>query len=172
MARPSRCRLCSTLADCVVHEGDYRSLPKTETVFTMDLKKAIDLLAQPKKGRGKASALKEFGTHAIHQVPVSLFNGPYGPYLKAGKTNIGLPEGMTVDLLTPEKAMELVTEKLGPTASAARGSKKGQRASKLKVTTKSTQTVKKTKTAAKAKEASAPPVASPKVVIKKSAARK
>lgn len=156
----------------VVHEGDYRSLPKTETVFTMDLKKAIDLLAQPKKGRGKASALKEFGTHTIHQVPVSLFNGPYGPYLKAGKTNIGLPEGMTVDQLTPEKAMEMVTEKLGPTASAAGGSKKGQRASKLKVTTKSTQAGKKTKVAAKAKEASAPPVASPKVVIKKSAARK
>ncbi len=99
----------------VFHEGDYRSIPKTETVFTMDLAKCIELLSQPKKGRGKASALKEFGAHPIHDLPVSLFNGPYGPYIKAGKTNIGLPEGMTVEQLTNEKAFELVTDKLGTT---------------------------------------------------------
>jgi DNA topoisomerase-1 len=108
----------------VLHQGDYRSIPKTETVFTMDLKKALDLLAQPKKGRGKASALKEFGTHPIHDVPVSLFNGPYGPYIKAGKTNIGLPEGMTADQLTKEKAIELVNDKLGMTPAKAPAAKK------------------------------------------------
>lgn len=108
----------------VLHEGDYRSIPKTETVFTMTLQKALDLLAQPKKGRGKASALKEFGNHPIHEVPVSLFNGPYGPYIKAGKTNIGLPEGMTAEQLTKEKAIELVTEKLGTTAEKKTAPKK------------------------------------------------
>ncbi|MGZ3691336.1 MAG: type I DNA topoisomerase, partial [Pseudobdellovibrio sp.] len=97
----------------VLHDGDYRSIPKTETVFTMDLKKAIELLSQPKKGRGKAAALKEFGQHPSHDVAVSLFNGPYGPYLKAGKANIGLPEGTTVEQLTPEVAFTLVNEKLG-----------------------------------------------------------
>ncbi len=97
----------------VLHEGDYRSLPKTETVFTMDFKKAMDLLAQPKKGRGKAAAIKEFGQHPNHDVTVSLFNGPYGPYLKAGKENVGLPEGTTIEQLTPEIAFTLVNEKLG-----------------------------------------------------------
>ncbi len=108
----------------IVHEGDYRSIPKTETVFTMDLIKAIELLSQPKKGRGKASAIKEFGIHPIHQMQVSLFNGPYGPYIKAGKTNSSLPEGMTVEALTPEKAFEIINDKLGTVAVAEKKSGK------------------------------------------------
>ncbi len=120
----------------VLHEGDYRSIPKTETVFTMDLLKAIELLSQPKKGRGKASAIKEFGTHPIHGEAVSLFNGPYGPYLKTGKTNIGLPEGMTVEQLTNEKAFELVTDKLGTVAAKLAAAKKKSSAKKAKAKTK------------------------------------
>ena len=117
----------------VLHDGDYRSLPKTETVFTMDLQKALDLLALPKKGRGKAAAIKEFGQHPNHDVTVSLFNGPYGPYLKAGKTNIGLPEGTTVEQLTPEIAFTLVNEKLGAAApKKAKKPAKVSKASKIK----------------------------------------
>ncbi|MFN3697076.1 MAG: type I DNA topoisomerase [Pseudobdellovibrio sp.] len=97
----------------VVCDGDYRSIPKTESVFTMNLEKALALFAVPKKGRGKAAAIKEFGKHPQHDIEVSLFNGPYGPYLKAGKTNVGLPEGVTIDNLTAEKAYALINEKLG-----------------------------------------------------------
>lgn len=93
--------------------GDYRSVPKTETVFTMTLEKCLELLAQPKKGRGKAAPIKEFGSHPDHEIPVQVFNGPYGVYIKAGKTNVGLPEGMTIEQLTAEKAFELVSDKLG-----------------------------------------------------------
>lgn len=121
----------------VLHEGDYRSIPKTETVFTMDLKKSLDLLAQPKKGRGKATAIKEFGQHPQHDVSVSLFNGPYGPYLKAGKANIGLPEGSTVEQLTPEVAFTLVNEKLGAVTAKSAG-KKGKFGAKVKASAKAT----------------------------------
>ena len=62
---------------------------------------------------------------------VSLFNGPYGPYLKAGKTNIGLPEGTTVEQLTPEIAFTLVNEKLG-----AAPAKKGKKPAKTGKATK------------------------------------
>ncbi|MBC7742855.1 MAG: type I DNA topoisomerase [Bdellovibrionaceae bacterium] len=122
----------------VLHEGDYRSIPKTETVFTMDLIKAIELLSQPKKGRGKASAMKEFGSHPLHELPVSLFNGPYGPYIKAGKTNIGLPEGLTVEQLTPEKAFELVTDKLGTVKMAVKAAKPTKAKAKAKKKVKAT----------------------------------
>jgi DNA topoisomerase I len=140
----------------VLHEGDYRSIPKTETVFTMDLKKSLELLAQPKKGRGKATAIKEFGAHPIHQDVVSVFNGPYGHYIKIGKTNIGLPEGTTVEQLTKEKAFELVTEKLGPTAVKAAAAKK--KTAKKKATPKKT--------------AEAENVVAPKKVIVKKASNK
>jgi DNA topoisomerase-1 len=133
----------------VLHDGDYRSIPKTETVFTMDLEKSVALLSQPKKGRGKASALKEFGQHPNHDVSVSLFNGPYGPYLKAGKANIGLPEGTTVEQLTPEIAFNLVNDKLG-------AGKSGKTKTKGRITPK----------ASAAKKAEVPGVK--KVVVKKS----
>lgn len=122
----------------IVHDGDYRSIPKTETVFTMNLEKAIELLAQPKKGRGKSSAIKEFGNHPIHQMPVSLFNGPYGPYIKAGKTNSSLPEGVTAETITPEKAFELINDKLGtvPVVEKAASKKKATKSAKSKVVKK------------------------------------
>jgi DNA topoisomerase-1 len=124
--------------------ADYRSIPKTETVFTMTLEKCLEILAQPKKGRGKASALKDFGLLPGQEteVMVQLFNGPYGPYLKAGKTNVGLPEGVTVETLTPEKAIELVLEKVGTAPertakkSKAKSKAKAKPAAKKKVTKK------------------------------------
>ena len=145
----------------VLHEGDYRSIPKTDTVFTMDLAKAIELLSQPKKGRGKASAIKEFGSHPLHELPVSLFNGPYGPYIKAGKTNIGLPEGLTVEQLTNEKAFELVTDKLGTVKMTVKA-------------VKSAKATKATKAKAKPKKAAdkAAPVPVPKKIVVKKAAKK
>lgn len=113
--------------------GDYRSIPKTETVFTMDLKKCLELLAQPKKGRGKAAPLKEFGQHPQHDLPVQVFNGPYGVYIKAGKTNIGLPEGMTLEQLTAEKAFELVNDKLGAPSAKKSKTTKAKKATAVKV---------------------------------------
>jgi DNA topoisomerase I len=126
----------------ILHDGDYRSLPKTETVFTITLALALEILAQPKKGRGKASAIKEFGQHPSHDVTVSLFNGPYGPYLKAGKVNIGLPEGTTVEQLTKEVAFTLVNEKMGVAPEKKSGT---QSAKKAKTTKKAAKKTKKTK---------------------------
>lgn len=122
----------------VVCDGDYRSIPKTETVFTMNLEKALALFAIPKKGRGKAAPLKDFGTHPQLKVEVTLNNGPYGVYLKAGKSNIGLPEGMTAEQVTPEKAFALVTEKLGDSLVTGKSdSKKKAKSSKKLKTAKS-----------------------------------
>lgn len=122
----------------ILHDGDYRSLPKTETVFTITLPVALEILAQPKKGRGKASALKEFGQHPGHDVTVSLFNGPYGPYLKAGKVNIGLPEGTTVEQLTKEVAFTLVNEKMGAAPEKKSGAKSAKKAKTAKKVVKKT----------------------------------
>ena len=119
----------------ILHAGDDRALPKTETIFTMDLQKSLDLLAQPKKGRGKAAALKDFGQHPKLDVNVSLFNGPYGPYLKAGKLNVGLPEGTTVEQLVPETAFALISEKMGAVTE-----KKAKKATSIKKKTVATNT--------------------------------
>ena len=93
------------------------------------------MLSQPKKGRGKAAALKDFGIHPkIEGLQVQAFNGPYGVYLKAGKTNVGLPEGVTIDTITPQQAFDLVTDKIGdaPVKTKAKAKPKKAKATALK----------------------------------------
>ncbi len=90
----------------VVCEGDYRSIPKTESIFDVTFDGAMELFSQPKKGRGKAAPLKELGLHPDGQ-PINIMNGPYGPYFKHGKKNYSLPEGLTVETATLESALQL-----------------------------------------------------------------
>lgn len=95
----------------IVHDGDYRSIPKGESLFTIDLAKALALMSVPKKGRGQATALKTFGVHPVIGESVALFNGPYGVYLKCGKVNASLPEGMEQDQLNEENSNQIITDK-------------------------------------------------------------
>jgi DNA topoisomerase I len=136
----------------VVHdqgkEGkDYRSLKSTDDVLTISLNRALELLAEPKKGRaaGKSKskeALRELGPHPEDDSPVNIYDGPYGPYIKHGKTNASIPEGESVENITLSTAIELLS---------AKASTKSTRKT-TKSTTKST-TTKSTKTRAKKTDA-------------------
>ena len=95
----------------VVHDGDFRSIPKTENIFSVDLKKALELLAQPKKGRGRAGPVRDLGLLPGTKENVELYTGKYGPYMKVGKKNYSLPEGETPETWTIEKAQGLIAEK-------------------------------------------------------------
>lgn len=105
----------------VVHdqgkEGkDYRSLKAGDDIFTITLERALELLSEPKKGRagGRSTTkkpLKELGVHPKDNEPVNIHDGPYGPYIKHGKTNAKIPEGETAETLTLEKALELLAAK-------------------------------------------------------------
>lgn len=97
----------------IVHDGDYRSIPKTESIFTISLQTALDLLSMPKKGRGRATPIKEFETHPQTKTPIQLMSGKYGPYLKSGKINVSLPEGTAPEQVTFDMAVELISSKIG-----------------------------------------------------------
>lgn len=117
----------------IVCDGDYRSIPKGESIFTITLERAIEMLSQPKKGRGKAAPLKELGPHPATQDPIQVLSGPYGPYIKCAKVNVSLPEGVTPETVTVEQAIALINEKGGlePKASKAKAAKaKGKAAPK------------------------------------------
>ncbi len=92
----------------VVHDGDYRSVPKSESLFDMTFDRAMELLAQPKKGRGRSQVVKELGEHPKNKEAIAVCNGKYGPYLKWGKKNFSLPEGVKPEDMTLEKAIELL----------------------------------------------------------------
>lgn len=92
---------------------DYRSLKADDNLLEITLERALELLAQPKRTRRGANAepLKDLGKHPDDGEPVQVFNGPYGPYVKHGKTNASIPKDVTKDSITLEKAVELIAEK-------------------------------------------------------------
>jgi DNA topoisomerase-1 len=111
----------------VVHEKDYRSLKKEDSVLDVDLKRALELFAQP-KGRGRRSApVRVIGEHPETKAPVEIMDGPYGLYVKHGKTNATLPKEKKPEEVTMPEALALLAEKEAsdPKAKkAAKGKKK------------------------------------------------
>jgi DNA topoisomerase-1 len=87
----------------VVHDGDFRSLKKDDDVYSIGLDRALELLAEEKKGRKSSKVLKDLGTHPEDEKKVVLYDGKYGPYIKYGTKNISLPD----DKKTKEEAEKL-----------------------------------------------------------------
>ncbi len=134
----------------VVHnhkEGkDYRSLKAGDDVLTITLERALELLSEPKKVRGSSktkAALRELGVHPDDEQPVNIYDGPYGAYIKHGKTNVGIPEGESVESITLETALALLASK-ATTKSGRKGSKSKTSTEKSTKSTKSTTKTKKT----------------------------
>jgi DNA topoisomerase-1 len=119
----------------VVCDGDFRSVPKGENFLKLTYNRALELLSQPKKGRGSSQVLKDLGVHPVSAEPIQVVNGPYGPYLKMGKKNQSLPEGLTPDQVTIEKAIELIGAVVAKGGKAAASNKKAKKATlKTKIT--------------------------------------
>jgi len=137
----------------VVHdqgkEGkDYRSLKAGDNVLTISLERALELLSEPKKGRSTTNskskaALRELGSHPEDGEPVNIYNGPYGPYIKHGKTNVSIPEGESLEDVTLSTALELLATKAQTAKSTSKTSK--SKSSSTKSTTKSSTTAAKKK---------------------------
>ncbi|MEH2340783.1 MAG: type I DNA topoisomerase [Nostoc sp.] len=137
----------------VVHdqgkEGkDYRSLKAADNVLAISLERALELLSEPKKGRSSTNskskaALRELGTHPEDGETINIYDGPYGPYIKHGKTNVSIPEGQTVEDVTLATALNLLAAK----ASTGKSTRKTSKST----TSKSKSTAKSSTTAAKKK---------------------
>nr|pir hypothetical protein 209 - Synechococcus sp [Synechococcus sp.] len=93
-------------------EKDYRSLKADDDVLTIDLDRALELLAQPKKSRGRGKEpIREVGLHPDDQAPIQIFEGPYGLYLKHGKVNASLPEDEKPETISLETAVAALAPK-------------------------------------------------------------
>jgi len=93
---------------------DSRTLPSEEAIFTITLPEALEIYAQPKRGRGQAAAsgpLRELGEDPTSGKPVVVRDGRFGPYVTDGTTNRTLPRDVTPEAITFEQAVELLAEK-------------------------------------------------------------
>ena len=123
-------------------EKDYRSLKGEDDVLKVDIKRALELLAMPKRGRGGRTAIKDLGAPKGSEENIKIFDGPYGLYVKQGKVNASLPEGKKPEDITLDDAIALLSEKLAAKKSVKKTTSK-KKSSKSK-TTKSKTTSAKT----------------------------
>jgi len=102
-----------------VKSGDEtRSLPADLSPLEVTLEQAVDLLAQPKGGRGgrhRREPIRVFDVSPVTGQAVQLLAGRYGPYVTDGTTNASLPRGLAPEGVSFEKALELLADR------AARG---------------------------------------------------
>lgn len=148
----------------VVHdqgkEGkDYRSLKSSDDVLTITLDRALELLAEPKRGRGSrkgtAKPLRELGSHPKDEEPVNIYDGPYGPYVKYKKLNASLPEGETVESMTLEKALDAIAAKADTKKTAKTSTRRTTKSTTSETASSGTKakTTSKTKSSSRTKKA-------------------
>lgn len=150
-------------------KDDYRSIKADDDVLTIELNRALEMLAQQKAGRGRKAVtpIYEIGKHPADEEPISVYDGPYGPYIKHGKVNVSVPEGKKPEEVTVEEAVALLAEKGGvvkkkttkkstakkSTASKAPAEETTAKKTTAKTATKKASTAKKTAKATSAKSA-------------------
>jgi DNA topoisomerase I len=98
---------------------ESRSLESEEQLFTVTLDEARALFAQPPKRRARGAArgpLRELGEDPATGKKIVVRDGRFGPYVTDGDTNASLRRGDTVEGITPERAVELLTERRAKSA--------------------------------------------------------
>jgi DNA topoisomerase-1 len=91
------------------HDGKFKSIPRTDSIFDIGLDRSLELLAQPKT-RGN-TVLRTLGEHPVDKSPIEVCSGRYGAYVRHGKINATLPKDVTPEAVTLEEALELIATK-------------------------------------------------------------
>jgi DNA topoisomerase I len=92
----------------VNHDGKFKSIPKTDSVFNIDLAGAVTLLAQAHPG---PAPIADLGPHPSGEGRIEVFAGRYGPYVQHAKIRATLPKSVSPEEVTLEEALALLAEK-------------------------------------------------------------
>jgi DNA topoisomerase-1 len=99
----------------LLHDGKFKSIPKTDSVYEIDLPRALEVLAMERAPRGAdsaASVLKTLGPHPDDGKDITVRSGRYGPYVKHGSTNATLPKDITPEEITMDEALGLIAARV------------------------------------------------------------
>lgn len=103
----------------VQHERTFASLTEEDDVLTIDLPRALELLAQK---MAKKKPLRVLGKHPETGEEIEVWAGKYGPYVKHKRLNASLPKDGDPEKLTITEAVELLEAR-----AATKGNRKGRR---------------------------------------------
>ena len=118
----------------VKHNDKYISIPRNESIATLSLDRAIELILAKRQAEAD-KYIKEFPENPA----VKVIKGQYGPYLAVGKRNVKIPKDIDPASLTLEDCLKLAGDEPAPAGKAS-----------AKKATKTTTAI-KAKTPAKAK---------------------
>ena len=114
----------------VNHDGKFKSIPKSESVFSIDLAGAVNLLAQANAG---PAPIADLGAHPSAEGRIEVYAGRYGPYVQHGKIRATLPKSIAPEELTLEEALGLLAEKAAKETPAKKAGAKKPGAKKTAV---------------------------------------
>jgi DNA topoisomerase-1 len=144
------------------HDGKFKSIPRSDSIFDVELARAVELLAQARDGN---TVLRVLGDHPDDNASVEICSGRYGPYARHGKINATLPKGVSPEAFTLEEALELIAAK------AAKGDT-GKKAPARKTKTTKAETAPAKKAAAKTAKPAVKKAVVKKPAVKKPAVKK
>ncbi|MGE0449538.1 MAG: type I DNA topoisomerase [Vicinamibacterales bacterium] len=111
----------------VKHGDEFRSLENEDELFTVDLSRALQLLAEPKRSRRRQAVKKVIASipRADGSQPLQVLEGRFGPYVTDGETNASVPRGTDPATLTFEAANDLLEARrsAGPRPARGRGAR-------------------------------------------------
>ena len=123
--------------------ADTRSLAAEDHLLSITRERALELLAQEKRGRGRAAApepIKVFkDVKDLDGGEIKLLKGRYGPYVSDGEVNASLPR----DFENPESITESFALELLEIQREKKGKKKAKKKAAKKTAAKKKTTKKK-----------------------------
>jgi DNA topoisomerase-1 len=98
----------------------YVSLPPDDTVLTIGLNHAVQIIAEK---AAKKKPGRQLGDHPDDGKPVTVQAGRFGPYAQHGALRATLPKGEEMETLTLERALEILAAKAAKGGAPAKGAK-------------------------------------------------
>ena len=120
------------------HASKYKSLESTNDLLTVGLNRAVDVLAQPNRGRRNGAPTtpqKEIGLHPDDQKMITAGVGRYGPFVKHGSTYANLPKGREVESVQLDEAVEWINARRDKVKAGGGGKTRSKPKAKAKAET-------------------------------------
>ena len=131
------------------YQGSYASLPADDDLLTVGLNRAVDLLAEAAKKKGRVLGVHPSGGD------VHVKAGRYGPYVEHNKLRATLPRGSDISLMTLEEAIPLLAAKAAKGPAPKKAAKKSAEKAATKKTASKKAAPKKAATKKTGKKSSA-----------------
>ena len=154
----------------VNHDAKFKSIPKSDSVFTIDNAGAVALLAAANTG---PAPIADLGAHPSGEGRVEIYAGRYGPYVQHAKIRATIPKSIEPESLTMDEALGMLAEKAAK--DEATGKTGGKKPAARKPATKKVAVKPATKTAVSKTtiiKATGKKPAAKKKVVKKAAVKK